>query len=187
MHGYADAAKTLPPQAVYSPDGKPLLSWRVLLLPYIEERELFQQFRLDEPWDSPHNLALLPRMPRVYAPFDGSSPPEPYTTYYQVFVGSGAAFEGRTGLRLKEDFPDGLSNTLLIVQAAEAVPWTKPADLPYQPGGPLPKLNSYFPDTFQVAFADGSGRPIRQTVNPVRLHAFITRNGREPFSQGELE
>jgi hypothetical protein len=58
----------LPPAAVYGPDGQPLLSWRVLVLPYLGHAGLYQEFHLNEPWDSPHNLALLPRMPAVYAP-----------------------------------------------------------------------------------------------------------------------
>src|ERR1700704_5613932 len=107
MHGYHDQHRELPPAVVYGKDGTPLLSWRVLILPFIEEGPLFRRFKLDEPWDSPHNLPLLSEMPRVFDPYDGSSTREPHTTFYQVFVGKGAAFEGRKGLRLKYDFPDG--------------------------------------------------------------------------------
>src|SRR6516165_3014449 len=128
MHTYNDQYGSLPSAAICDKDGKPLLSWRVSLLPFLEDQGLYQQFRLDEPWDSPHNLQLLPRMPRVYAPFNGKRTPEPYTTYYQVFVGKGAAFETRKGLRLSQDFPDGTSKTFLIVEAGEPVPWTKPED-----------------------------------------------------------
>src|SRR5438477_9227485 len=107
MHAYADEHGRLPPAVVYGEDGTPLLSWRVLILPYIEQKPLFDRFKLDEPWDSPHNIELLAEMPRIFAPYDGSPPHEPHTTYYQVFVGKGAAFEGRRGMRLKDDFPDG--------------------------------------------------------------------------------
>jgi hypothetical protein len=71
MVNYHDAHGRLPPAVVYGKDGKPLYSWRVLLLPYLDEQELYQQFQLDEPWDSPHNLQLLPRMPGFYAPPSG--------------------------------------------------------------------------------------------------------------------
>jgi Protein of unknown function (DUF1559) len=179
MHRYADEKKALPPQALCNPNGEPLLSWRVLLLPYLEQRALFEQFKLDEPWDSPHNIRLLAQMPSVYAPFDGSPTPEPYTTCYQVFVGNGAAFEQRYGLSFKDDFPDGTSNTVLIVQGAEAVPWTKPADLDYAPDRPPPKLSGVFAGTYQVAFADGSARPISQKIRLTTLRALITRNGGE--------
>src|ERR1700681_2736714 len=98
MHIYQEVHGTLPPAAVCDKDGKPLLSWRVLLLPYMEQQALYDQFHLDETWDSPHNLPLLARMPKFYAPFNGKPTPRPYTTFYRVFVGKGAAFEGRKGM-----------------------------------------------------------------------------------------
>src|SRR5688572_21107042 len=155
MHFYHDAHEGLPPHAGYSKEGKPLLSWRVLLLPWIEQKELYEQFNLDEPWDSPHNLPLLARMPEVYKPVEGGPPALENATYFQVFVGKGTAFEGEKGLNIKTDFPDGTSNTLLIAQAAHAVPWTKPEDLTYSPLEPLPKLSGIRPRSFQAAFADG--------------------------------
>src|SRR5207248_7805224 len=133
--------------------------WRVLLLPYVEEQDLYKQFKLDEPWDSPHNLKLLEKMPSSYAP-----PPRkrgmmpPYHTVVHVFVGKGAAFEGGQGLRLKEDFPDGLANTLLVVEAGKPVPWTKPENLTYDPDGPLPDLRGIFPDAFRARMGDGSSQ-----------------------------
>src|SRR5436309_15555748 len=119
MHHYHGEKGALPPAAVLGRDGKPLLSWRVLILPYIEQEDRYKEFRLDQPWDSPHNIQLLPRMPKLYAPFDGSPTPQPHTTYYQVFVGPRTAFEGPRGLNFA-DFKDGTSNTLLIVEAGEA-------------------------------------------------------------------
>jgi hypothetical protein len=68
LHNYHDKHGRLPPAVVYGEDGKPLHSWRVLLLPFIAQGELYREFKLDEPWDSPHNLALLPRMPATFAP-----------------------------------------------------------------------------------------------------------------------
>jgi Protein of unknown function (DUF1559) len=67
MHNYQTKHGRLPPAAVYSEDGTPLLSWRVLLLPHLQHGELFQKFNLDEPWDSPQNLALLAKMPDEYS------------------------------------------------------------------------------------------------------------------------
>ena len=179
IHSYHDANGALPPHALYGKDGKPLLSWRVAILPYVEGEDLFRRFKLDEPWDSPHNLALLPEMPRIYAPFNGKQTPEPHTTYYQVFVGPGAAFEGTEGKRLKGDFPDGTGSTILIVEAGEAVPWTRPEDLPYSPDRPLPPLGGIFPDCFQAAVADGSVRRFEKTISEQSLRAYITRNGKD--------
>jgi hypothetical protein len=145
---YADAhGGRLPPAVLRDRAGHPLHSWRVLLLPYLEEEGLYQEFRLDEAWDSPHNLALLSRMPRVYAPPRGL-PAEVRAgrtgTFYQVCTGPGTAFDGPEGLRLPEDFPDKPSNTILVVEAAEPVLWTKPEDLNYDPHGPLPRLGGIF-------------------------------------------
>jgi len=179
MHIYQDVHGTLPPAAVYDADGRPLLSWRVLLLPFIEKGELYGQFNLDEPWDSPHNIKLLDKMPTSYGPFDGSSIPKSHTTFCRVFVGPGAAFEGRYGMNTKTDFPDGPGNTLLIVTAAEAVPWTMPAELPYGPDLPLPRLGGNFPDYFHVALADGTVRRVYRSVSQKTLRAAITRNGGE--------
>ena len=183
MHSYYDQHGRLPPAAVYGDDGTPLLSWRVLILPFIEQGELYRRFNLDEPWDSPHNIQLLPEMPHVFFPFDGSSPPEPHTTFYQVFVGKGAAFEGRVGLRLKEDFPDGTASTILIVEAGNAVPWTKPQDLIYGADLPLPELGGIFKDSFRVGFGDGSVRTVPKEISEKSLRAAITRNGNDKFGE----
>jgi hypothetical protein len=166
----------LPPHAVFGSDGQPLLSWRVLILPFVEQDQLFHEFHLDEPWDSPHNLRLLPRMPRIYAPPSWRSKPKENTTFYQVFVGRGAAFEGQKGMRHPQDFGDGTSNTILVVEAATAVPWTRPADVPYFPDGPLPPLGAMFPRYFLAATADGRPRLVSEKVSERTLRAAITRD-----------
>ena len=179
MHMYHEVHQTLPPHAIYSKEGKPLLSWRVLLLPYMEEDALFKKFKLDEPWDSPHNIKLLAEMPRFYAPVDGRPTPQPHSTFFQVFVGPGAAFDGPVGFKLPDDFPDGMSSTLLLAHAGDAVPWTKPDDLPYSPRDPLPKLRGLFPGTFQAAMVDTVLRHVPDRTSEATLRALITRNGGE--------
>jgi hypothetical protein len=180
MHNYESVHGQLPPAAVCSSSGKPLLSWRVLVLPYIEQQELYEKFHLDEPWDSPHNLALLPRMPATYAPPGGKAwKVPPHHTVCKVFVGPGAAFEGREGLSLKSDFPDGTSNTFLVVEAGTPVPWTKPEDLPFDPDGPLPDLRSLFSDMFRAGLADGGVRHVPLETSERTLRSAITRNGGE--------
>jgi hypothetical protein len=100
----------------------------------------------------------------------------PYHTLCHVFVGKGAAFEGREGLSLAADFPDGTSNTLVVVEAGEPVPWSKPDDLRYDPDGPLPQLRCLFRDGFRAGFADGSVDWIPKTTGEAALRALITRN-----------
>jgi hypothetical protein len=170
MHDYQQRHNNLPPPAIYDKDGKPLLSWRVALLPYLGLNDLYKEFHRDEAWDSPHNSKLLERMPQIY-----KSVPRHTDTHYQVFVGPGAAFEGKKGLSLPDDFPDGTSNTLLLVEAAEQVPWTKPDDLPFDPKGPLPKFRAIFPEGFHIVTADGVVHLVRE-VEPETLRALIMRN-----------
>jgi hypothetical protein len=141
FHSYLDEHKRLPPAAVCDAAGRPLLSWRVMLLPYLEQQKLFGEFKLDEPWNSDHNIKLLGRMPSVYT-VDYRAAPKPHTTFFQVIVGPGTPFESGLIRQLPGSFPDGTSNTILVVDAAEAVPWTKPEDLIYDPGMPLPPIGA---------------------------------------------
>ena len=178
MHNYLSTHGTFPPAAVYSRDGKPLYSWRVLLLPYLQHNDLYKQFRLDEPWDGPNNKRLLSQMPTVYrdpagVPGDNSS------TAYQVIVGKDAAFEGTQGMRLT-DFTNGTSNTILAAEAAVAVPWTKPDDLSYAPDGPLPRFSDHLSGGFNALFADGSVRTIAKDTKEHVLRSFLTRKGLGP-------
>jgi hypothetical protein len=119
-------------------------------------------------------------------------------TRYQVLVGPGTAFE-RDGLTW-DDLPDGLANTLVVVEAGEPVPWSKPADLAYDPNGPLPPLGGPFSKPvhalcyevgrsrgFNACFADGSTRFLRSTTAEQTLRALITRNGGERVSLPGLE
>ncbi len=177
MHSYAEVERHFPTAAICSPNGKPLLSWRVAILPYIEQQILYQMFRLDEPWDGPNNRQLLAAMPKIYRlPGDTDLPPD--HTVYRVFEGPGAAFEGRRGFRLL-DFTDGTSNTLLIVEADQAVPWTKPDELPFNPNQPVPPIKGHWSGGFLAVTADGAVRMIDRKLSEPTLRAAITRNGGE--------
>jgi hypothetical protein len=187
MINYADVNQgTMPPATVYSKDGKALYSWRVLLLPYLEEQELYKQFKLDEPWDSKNNKPLLEKMPAVFAPVAGATK-DKNSTFYQVIVGKGAAFEDKEKIRFPASFTDGTSNTILIVEAGEAVPWTKPADVKFDPDKELPKFGGLFKDGFHAALADGSDRFISKDVDKTILKAAITRSGGEVFDRDKLK
>ncbi len=170
----------LPPPAILSKDGKPLLSWRVALLPFLGEEALYKEFHLNEPWDSEHNKKLLAKMPKVYASGRKRSK-DPYATHFQVFIGDAAPFKikpgpgplGARGPRFPLDFPDGTSNTMLIVEAADAVPWTKPVDLAFDEKKPVPKLGRHSPLGFHAAFADGSDHFLRSNVPESTLKLLI--------------
>jgi hypothetical protein len=185
MTNYASVNGRLPPAAVCGDYGEPLLSWRVLILPYIEQTDLFNEFRLDEPWDSSHNIKLLKKMPATYAPPGRKAAKiPPNHTVCHVFVGKGAVFEGREGLRYPQDFPDSTSNTFLVVEAGKPVLWTKPENLTYDPDGPLPDLQCIFNDGFRVGMADGARHWVKKEAPEAVLRAFITRNGGKKFPPG---
>lgn len=190
MHNFHDSHNAFPAQAITDADGNPLLSWRVAILPFIEQQGLYQQFHLDEPWDSPHNRGLLAQMPAVYA-CPSSMPPNERSqglTHYQVIAGPGTAFDparqtqsapGTTlGIRLNE-VPDGTSNTILVMEGANPVEWTRPDDLPYQPNGPMPALGSKHPGGENALMMDGSVRFFKQAVSEAVLRALFTRAGGE--------
>ena len=174
MHNYQDTYGSFPPAAHTDKAGKPLLSWRVLILPYIEEAELYKEFKLDEPWDGPNNKKLLDRMPKVFAAGDKAGS----NTYYRVFHGKGAAFEGAKGTKIG-DFTDGTSNTILIVEADTPVPWSKPEELAFDAKKDLPKVGGLDKDNFFAVFADGAVRSFPKTIDKDKLKAYITRNGGE--------
>jgi hypothetical protein len=195
LHNFHDANKDFPPAAICDKEGKPLLSWRVAILPYLEEGALYQQFKLNEPWDSEHNLKLLAQMPKVYAPV-GMTTRERHTTFYRGFVADpklGAEHQtawettpvansqfGAKGTRIS-GFLDGTSNTILVVEAGEAVPWTKPAELPYDPRRGLPKLGGMSTDGFHILLADGSTRFAPRGFDEKTLRLLITRADGQPF------
>jgi hypothetical protein len=186
MNAFPFHTGRFPPAAICK-DGKPLLSWRVAILPFLDVHrgaQLYRKFRLDEPWDSEHNSVLLKEMPPEYAPVAGKHPPE-YCTYYQVFTCPGALFDGEEGTNLA-DVTDGVGSTLMVVEAAEPVPWTRPSDLPYETAMPLPKLGGQFEDGFYVAFADGSARFLSKNVASETLRALILRGDGEVIPFGKL-
>ena len=133
-------------------------------------------------------MPLVAKMPSVYAPVRGDAK-TPGSTFYRVFVGGWAPFVNGVlpyGMRF-QTFTHDLHHTILIVEAGEAVPWTKPDELVNDPDKPLPKLGGMFPDGFHAAFADGSVRFIPKDTDQQVIRAFITMKGDEDVALPGVE
>jgi hypothetical protein len=183
MHNYHSAFGSFPAVANFDKDGKPLLSWRVHLLPFLDEQKLYQEFHLNEPWDSEHNKALIKRMPAVYRSPNIKWNLEGKTTYLAP-VGKALMFTGDAhGVTIKE-ITDGLAITILLVDGSDdqAVLWTKPEDLKIDPKDPMRGLLGHYRGGFYTVFADASVHFIPEKFDKAMLYALFTRNGGELIS-----
>jgi Domain of unknown function (DUF4190)/Protein of unknown function (DUF1559) len=202
MHNYHDIYGAFP--AAGGGKGQHAdLSWRVTILPFLAAAEdsiprghrtsrrppvqnddaagggvLYEKFHRTEPWDSPHNKTLLEAMPHLFEMPFAHDPPG--MTRYRVFVGPHAAFDMPFRGRRMSEFTqaDGTTNTILIIEAAAAVPWTKPEELEFAEGRPLPKLSTLYV-TCAAAMADGSVRIFPPGMPESKLRAMITIDGGE--------
>jgi hypothetical protein len=189
MVSYHDVYKKLPNHAIYSKEGRPLLSWRVAILPFLGEEQLWRQFNLEESWDSPHNRPLLEKIPKVYV--CALAPPESAkqgSTYYQAFVGDPKENFRPVFVRNPLDImslakisaQDGAGQTILVIESNRGVPWTAPDDIEYGPNTALPR-DGPIGQGFQAAFADSSVHYIRPTQMDDRtLRNAITINDGGP-------
>jgi prepilin-type processing-associated H-X9-DG protein len=180
LHTYHDANGKFPTAAGYSKDGQPLLSWRVHILPFIEQTALYNEFHLDEPWDSEHNKKLIPRMPKIYAGLSVAANQEGKTRILAP-VGPAMMFTGTQQPVQMKEVTDGTSNTILAVEALpeQAVVWTKPDDLKIDPKGPIKGLLDDRSTGFNALFADGSVHFLSAKIDAKVLYALFTRNGGE--------
>ncbi len=189
MHNYHNDYNRMPGNFC-DEQGKPLLSWRVALLPYIENNNLFQEFRFTEPWDSEHNKKLIDRMPSLYR-FPGPAAAEG-KTHWQVFMRApkyqgryaplfsfGPSREQTTLMQISAT--DGTSNTLCVVEATNPVIWTKPDDIMIDEDiedlkKPAPQLGANpEEDTCVVVFADGSARHMKRSLPDAAKYKRLLR------------
>ncbi len=172
MHNFHDVNGHLPTNSM-GKDGKPALSWRVFILPYVEEEKLYKEFHLDEPWDSKHNTKLADRMPKILSPARGKA--EKYQTFYQMFSGKSCLLQDDgVGVPFTK-ITDGLSNTFMVAEAGRPVIWSKPDDMPFD-GKVVPKLGGMFDGMAHVLMGDGSVRRIPKNADPDVLRRAIDRD-----------
>jgi hypothetical protein len=175
FHNYHDAQRTFPAQGNFEGD-TPLLSWRVHILPFLDgQAALHEQFKLDEPWDSEHNQALLEQMPEIYASSSGDEADEPGHTRILGVSGPGTLLEGTAGKGFAA-ITDGMSNTVVVVEAAadHSVPWTKPEDLDIADEEALQNLLSAGENGFLALFADGRVATLNPGIGMETLRNLFT-------------
>jgi prepilin-type processing-associated H-X9-DG protein len=191
MEAYHAQNGHYPPAFVADKDGKPMHSWRVLLLPYLGEQGLYNQYDMNQPWDSPHNMALANLMPGIYCcPSDGTATAG--ITSYAMLVGPNSISTGPDG-HSKNKITDGPSNTIMVAETVGGgTNWLDPRheldvqtmsfDLSDNTGK---EISSMHPSTVNVLFCDGSVRPLSKDIDPNILKPMTTINGAEQVTPDE--
>ncbi len=178
LHNYHDndTDRHFPTRANYDNNGKPLLSWRVHILPYIDQQALYSRFKLNEPWNSPHNRQLIRLMPPTYA---NPNLPSGGVTNYLAVVGADSVVS-TTGVNLRQ-ITDGTSRTVVLVEVDDnrAVPWTKPVDHEIKATDPKAGLGGLRPGGFHVSMADGRVIFVPISVDSKYIQALATKSGGE--------
>ncbi|MEJ7590389.1 MAG: DUF1559 domain-containing protein [Planctomycetaceae bacterium] len=175
-HNYHDVHSQFP-AFNKNENGRPLLSWRVMLLPYLENAELYNEFHLDEPWDSPHNRTLIERMPDIFRS-PGAKSSKPGMTTYQTVMGDDMLFEPNGGKVSMQDVTDGTSNTAMVIDASpefETI-WTKPGDLMPDTTKMRMALEDRFENGGLILLTDGSVRQLRKGLDNATLMNIFNRN-----------
>lgn len=179
MHNYHDVYQSFPPQYTVDAQGRPLHSWRTLLLPYLEQNALYSQINLNEPWNSPHNSALSSQIPVIYrCPADDD--PQSTMTNYVGVAGKGTIWEGNKHLKMY-DITDGTSNTLMFLETKGAgIHWMEPRDLDLTAFLGMGDIPSNHPLVVNAAFCDGAVYTLQVgATDMVKRNAIATRNGGE--------
>ena len=150
LHNYHFDHKRFPPAVVMGPDGKTPHSWRVELLPYLDQQALYDKYRMNEPWDSEHNRKIAETIVPV---FNNPNSDKSTNASYFVVVGQDTAFGNKTGVSFNE-ISDGTSNTIAVVEAKRNIPWTKPEDLTFN-GKQVPAFGGFHKGGYFVGLCDG--------------------------------
>lgn len=185
LHNYHWGHGSLPPPYIADANGRPMHSWRVLILPYLDRNDLYEMYRFDEPWDGPNNSKLHDLIGDVFrCPQDHGGARSTETSYVAV-VGPETIWPADRTVKL-DDVTDGLSNTLLVVEIANSgIHWMEPRDLHVsQMSGTINSksgqgISSGHPRGAVVGFADGRVRFLSDTIPAATIEALLTIRGGE--------
>lgn len=177
---YESAYGSFPPAYVKDDQGRPMHSWRVLILPFLEQQGLYEQYNFDEPWDGPNNRRLTERIPPVFR-CPSANDTSSGNTSYVASMGTGRMFDPDHPVKLR-NVNDGISTTIAVMEiGGSQVSWLDPLDGQASPAPPQPgAARSHHPRGMNVAFVDGSVRFLPADVDPQMLEALQTISGGEP-------
>ncbi len=187
LHNYHAAYDALPPAYIADEHGRPMHSWRVLLLPFLEQQGLYDQYDFREPWNGPNNIKLLPKMPSFFECLSShpTGPAVSTFTSYVVISGPGTMFPGGESIRL-DQVTDILAETLMVVETANVrIPWTKPEDLDLRTMGlhvndrDYPSISSNHPGGANATMGDATCHFVPESITAIRLRALATIAGGE--------
>ena len=177
LHNYHDVHGQFPPAVVRDASGQPLYSGRVLLLPFLEQKPLFDQFDPTQAWNSPRNMPISQTMIPTFCDASAGAP-TPGRTDYLFVVGKGTAFE-EPGPHTLNTLTDGTANTLFMIEVKNAgISWAEPRDFDASQAVPLPPGNH--PGVTLGAFFDGSVKAITSNMSAEEVRSLATRAGAEP-------
>ena len=180
LHNYHEAHRRFPGPTNLGPDGKTVHSWRVAILPFLDEQALYDRYKLNEPWDSENNKKVLAQMPDVFRNLNSTG--DPTHTCYLGFSGPNTVLgDGSKGIRFR-DVMDGESNTVLVSEAQREIPWTKPEDIPCDKDTTDLNLGGFHKGGFNALLTDGSVRFISEQLDKSKLRFLIIRNDQERVS-----
>jgi prepilin-type processing-associated H-X9-DG protein len=186
LHLYHEKYACFPPAFIANENARPIHSWRVLILPFLDRQDLYDQYRFDEPWDGPHNSTLASEVVKEFTcPSDNSRGATPMTNYVAV-VGPGTAWPGEKPAKI-DDFADGTANTLLVVEVANSgIHWIEPRDVQFSTMVPAIYsksglgISSAHKGGATAVFADGHVWFLSEKLPSETLKAILTRAGGEP-------
>lgn len=188
LHSYHDAFGSFPPAYIADQNGKPMHSWRVLIMPFAEKNTIYKQYDFSEPWDGPHNRLLASQMPPYFAcpPRYGN---QGTTTSYVAITGPGTAWPGTT-CTTRDKITDGTANTLMVVEVENSgINWMEPKDFNagHVSRGINPKagqgISSMHPGGVNILFADGSVDFVPDSFPAKVLQAMLTIAGGEKITE----
>lgn len=197
LESYYQKYNSYPPAYVADAKGKPMHSWRVLILPFLGEQGLYSQYNMNEPWDSTQNMAVARRMPTVFACPSDITAIDNGETSYLVVVGKGTAFPGVKGIT-KAEILDKPGQTVLVVEShSSAIGWTEPKDLTTGmlfhinggtgKGGGAQEISSRHPHGANVLLADNETGFLHDTLPAEAVEALLTIAGKDVVPSNAVE